>query len=75
MIYFKKTIAIVLAAAMFPAFIVPEHSAASGTDNTVQSVYADDHANILSGAVYTINPKLSGKYVTAGSADCQGSCQ
>ena len=36
-------------------------------DDSVHCVYADEHNDVISGAIYTISPRLSGKYVTAKS--------
>ncbi len=46
--------------------VLPEASAVSA-DDSVRCIYADEHNDVISGAFYTISPRLSGKYVTAKS--------
>lgn len=55
-----------LRAAVIPDVINPVKSAYSG-NAPVSCVYADESKKIVSNALYTISPRLSGKFVTAAA--------
>lgn len=69
MINFKKAAALVTAAliSFIGTNVSPFLSVSAEEDNSISCVYADSHADVISGAVYTISPRLSGKYITAKS--------
>ncbi|MDO5558441.1 MAG: family 43 glycosylhydrolase [Oscillospiraceae bacterium] len=65
MLVLRKAAVILCAALILQTAAVPVTPAAAETSGSIRSIYADENENVLSAAVYTIRPRLSGKFLTA----------